>query len=67
MKALRQSYVNFKTSCFAALSTIRDLTVAINSYNQGVSELHDDIKKIEHSVDFLYRAERYQRESGGIK
>jgi hypothetical protein len=33
-------------------------TTTINRYNDRVSELHEDIKKIEH---FLYRAERYQR------
>jgi len=50
------------------LTTVgRELTAAINNYNHRVSELHQDIKKIEHSVGFLYRAERYQRESNGQK
>jgi hypothetical protein len=64
---LRHSYHGFKTYCLAALSAIRDLTEAIHSHNERVSELHQDIKKIEHSVGFLYRAERYQRESNGHK
>ena len=65
---------NIKTFCLGALTAIRDLTAvgreliaAINHYNQRVSELHEDIKKIEHTVGFLYRAERYQRESNGHK
>jgi hypothetical protein len=45
----------------------RELTAAINHYNQRVSELHADIRKIEQSVGFLCRAERYQRESNGHK
>jgi hypothetical protein len=65
---------NFKTFCLDALTAIRnlttagrELTAAINNYNARVSELHADIKKIEQSVGFLYRAERYQRESNGHK
>jgi hypothetical protein len=61
---------NFKTRvraisdfCVGCLEAIRGLTAAINNYNHRVSEVHQDIKKkIEHSVGFLYRAERYQRE-----
>jgi hypothetical protein len=80
LKALHpiRSYRNFKARCqatvaafrdyyFAALTAARDLTAAIRSHNERVSELHGDIKKIEHAVGFLYRAERYQRESNGHK
>jgi hypothetical protein len=47
---------------FAALSAIRDLTAAIHSHNERVSELHEDIRKIEGSVGYLQRAERHERE-----
>jgi len=70
MKTLRK----LKAFCLDTLTAIRDLTAvgreltaAINHYNQRVSELHADIRKIEHSVGFLYRTERYQRESNGHK
>jgi len=56
------------------LTAIRDLTtagrelkVAIDRYNDRVSEFHTDVRKMEHSVGFLYRAERYQREANGHK
>ena len=65
---------NLKAFCLDALTAIRDLTVvarelsaALDRYNERVSEFHGDIKKIEHAVGFLYRAERYQRESNGHK
>jgi len=65
---------NFKTFCLDTLTAIRDLitvgrelVAAINHYNLRVSDLHDDIRKIEQSVGFLYRAERYPRESNGHK
>jgi hypothetical protein len=64
---LRQSYSNFKTSCLAALSAIRDLTAAIHSHNERVSELHSEIKQIEIAVGYLHRAKRQQRESQGQK
>ena len=65
---------DFKTFCLDTLTAIRDLTTAgreltaaIDRYNDRVTEFHADIKKIEHSVGFLYRAERYQREANGHK
>jgi hypothetical protein len=65
---------NFKIFCLDTLTAIRnliavgrELVASINHYNQRVSELHEDIRKIEQSVGFLYRAERYQRESNGHK
>jgi hypothetical protein len=63
MKTLRK----LKAFCLDTLTAIRELTAAINNYNARVSDLHADIKKIEQSVGFLYRAERYQRESNGHK
>ena len=62
VKARIRSICDF---CLACLEAIRALTAAINNYNQRICELHGDIKKIEHSVGFLYKAERYQRESNG--
>jgi hypothetical protein len=63
---------DFKTFCLDTLTAIRDLTTAgreltaaIDRYNERVSELHEDIKKIEHAVGFLHKAERYKRESNG--
>jgi hypothetical protein len=65
---------NFKTFCLDTLTAIRDLntagrelTAAIDRYNVRVSELHENIKSIDRSVGFLYRAERYQREANGHK
>jgi hypothetical protein len=70
MKTLRE----FKTFCLDTLTAIRDLTTAggeqtaaIDRYNETVSDFQGDIKKIEHAVGFLYRAERYQREANGHK
>jgi hypothetical protein len=70
MKTLR----NLKTFCLDSLSAIRNLTTAgrelnaaIDRYNERVSEFHADVKNIEHSVGFFYRAERYQREANGHK
>ena len=70
MKTLR----NLKTFCLDSLSAIRnlttagrELTAAIDRYNERVSEFHADVKNIEHSVGFLYRAEHYQREANGHK
>jgi len=46
MKSIRR----FKAFCLDTLAAIRELTAAISHYNERVSELHADIKKIEASV-----------------
>jgi hypothetical protein len=60
---------HLKTFFLDMLTAIRDLTtagrelkVAIDRYNDRVSEFHTDVRKIEHSVGFLYRAERWRSE-----
>jgi len=65
---------NFKTFCLDTLTAIRDLTTAgreltaaVNRYNERVSELHVDIQKIETSVGYLQRVERLNREGRGQK
>jgi len=63
MKSIRR----FKAFCLDALTAIRELTAAINNYSGLVSDLHADIKKIEISVGYLHRVEKYQRETQGQK
>ncbi len=63
MKSIRR----FKAFCLDTLAAIRELTAAISHYNERVSELHADIKKIEASVGYLHRAEKHKRETQGQK
>ena len=63
MNAIR----NFKTFCLDTLAAIRELTAAVRDYNVRVSELHEDIRKIEGSVSYLHRVERHNREARGQK
>jgi hypothetical protein len=58
--AIRNFFRQIRAFCLDTLTAIRDLTTAgreltaaIDRYNDRVTEFHTDIKKIEHSVGFL--------------
>jgi anti-sigma-K factor RskA len=74
LASIRNFFQQIRTLSLDALTAIRDLTTtgrdltaAVNRYNERVSELHDDIKRIEASVGYLHRVERLNREGRGQK
>lgn len=72
--AIRNFFRQIRAFCLDTLTAIRDLTsagreltAAIDRYNERGSDFHGDIRKIETSVGYLQRVVRLNREGRGQK